>query len=195
MKISAMKPVAVASLLTLVITTMVAVESKRAARNVASANLGTDCSTMAAITVDKIGSKFLLQADVPQWAINDTVEFQVRLAPAGEKWKTCQQDTNCNGAVLPMLTRTELPDGSIHYSGYVSMSTGTISGNGQKYAMGTTTFVRLVTRYQMLGMCQAQVSVAVPQGGSYALSIHIPAGLTVQTISTYWRPLDWDRVP
>jgi hypothetical protein len=151
---------------------------------VQASKLSNDCATMAAITVDS-NSQFLLQADVPALTTNEKAEFQVRLAGSGQSWKTCQQGTSCNGAALPTLKRTPLPDGSIHYSGYVTMA-GSVNGNT---VMGTTTFVRLVTRYQSWGTCQAQASVVVPLGGSYALSIHFPAGSKILGISTYWRPL------
>jgi hypothetical protein len=174
----------------LAVTATMLLELTRVA-NTAPAGLGTNCSTMAAITVGALPpSQFLLQADVPQWGTNESADFQVRLAVPGGQWQTCQPGTTCNGAVLPMLTRTELPDGSIHYSGYVQMSSAEISAGGQHYGVGTTSFVRLVTHYQMLGMCAAQASVAIPQGGSYVLSIHIPAGMAAQRIRTFWRPLD-----
>lgn len=143
------------------------------------------CNTMAAIAVDSNHAQFLLQADVPSGATDLGPTFQVRIPLPGNPWQSCAGGTYCNGAVLPSLSPLPLPDQSIHYSGYATM--GQAGGNG--VAFGTTTNVRLVTQYSMVGPCVAQASVGVPSGKNYALSIHIPAGHSVTSISTYWRPL------
>jgi hypothetical protein len=146
------------------------------------------CNTLAATTVDR-PAQFLLTADVPAGAQDLGATFQVRLPFPGESWKGCSLGTACNGALLPSMQPIGYPDGGLRYSGYAMMAQ---SQTGSNTVSGTTTYVRLVTQYNMPspGLCTSQASVVLPAFQQYLLGIYIPSGNTIKSIATYREPID-----